>query len=706
MADALTSPDDSQREDRPFVIHQALHGYSDGHRLLASSIPIPTEPGRVLLQLTDLSGPSLVRGFEEYLTGFPLHGMGAYAFTRTWFAHEMPRPSCVWSHTLILSESVVSRISSLEELQCFFARPTPDDYGAYTRPLTWKAPEPSRRFFNDQETATAAEVLWKLYGPMRGPAALPAANAQQYERLILSIWALAWVELRLRLCFCTGSLSNRTYGRRPFDIQAGPSSAVREISRDLVGVTAEGKRSQPAPYPHWVNVAASELDCTGELSLTSFFRSVSEPDDGREQFASLTELFAQISAGFGNDDVAFVERLLAITQERFPTPTDGLRFKLAVFGVASATPFGRPLDERMLLKALATTSHSRMLSAEIVHPVERGVALFRTEAVRAAALLLELFHSTLNFLGDDILRGLILGLTQESAIDLAHTEPSLIETALRIRPDLATLPQLWDVREPTQRGFLNALAEARDVHPETAAAVVRALLHAGVEMAARPALRLFGRPAVASVLDALDSNENLLPAPWTHALSEFHSDMLAWLSQRQRIEIRTAMLIASLLDPHSPDVLAHGTRIWQNAISSSRQLQDNEQTFQFCMFLLTLALQNVQPSPEGLAAFTFAYVHGKLEHSEPSYDSWQSISRVLPEIGWRFWWDKCERLRRGLLHSFVAFDWPPGELLRCTSSVKSFNALKRSAKHVMGGQALIKKALEVARAQRSVKSIK
>ncbi len=61
------------------VIHQALHGYDHGHRLLAASRVIPEEDLRLIDRLSDASGPRAVAGNDGYLTGYPLPSGEAYA---------------------------------------------------------------------------------------------------------------------------------------------------------------------------------------------------------------------------------------------------------------------------------------------------------------------------------------------------------------------------------------------------------------------------------------------------------------------------------------------------------------------------------------------------------------------------------------------------------------------------------------------------
>src|SRR3954471_23899161 len=106
----------------PASIHQAIHGYREGHRLLSSSLSLNPDSARAMLVLSDMSGPTMQPGFDEYLTGYPLPGSDLFVFAKTWYASEMQRPGCVWTHSLLLSCDQVSQTSG-SSLMYKFRRP-------------------------------------------------------------------------------------------------------------------------------------------------------------------------------------------------------------------------------------------------------------------------------------------------------------------------------------------------------------------------------------------------------------------------------------------------------------------------------------------------------------------------------------------------------------------------------------------------------
>ena len=109
------------------VLEQTLHGYSEGHELLASSSKLPREARRNLLSMSDLSGHGFVDGFDGYLTGYPLPVIEKYALGRTWYAPEMSRPGCVWTHTLLVDFADIPNLDAIRNIFHHFQRPSSVD---------------------------------------------------------------------------------------------------------------------------------------------------------------------------------------------------------------------------------------------------------------------------------------------------------------------------------------------------------------------------------------------------------------------------------------------------------------------------------------------------------------------------------------------------------------------------------------------------
>lgn len=225
----------SRRRVNIMRIEQILHGYADGHRLLAGSVDLPRQAKYLMLGLSDMSGRSMVPGFEEYLTGYPLPDAGLYAFARTWYAPEMERPGCVWTHTLLIGESDLGSIRNLGDLCRLFRQPTKGGGGngdEYLLSLEYV------ECGHDTPVAPGMEhhlafALLGLYGAPDLPFFHPVEDSLQLEDMLLALWSQQWPSLRFAFRFCSGAIGVRVSEGSPFDYQIIPLSSIREARREV-----------------------------------------------------------------------------------------------------------------------------------------------------------------------------------------------------------------------------------------------------------------------------------------------------------------------------------------------------------------------------------------------------------------------------------------------------------------------------------------
>jgi hypothetical protein len=237
------------------LIHQSLHGYSEGHHLLETSIKLPDEIARLMLRMSDLSGGSIFPGFEEYLTAYPLAPVDLYVLAKTWYAAEMPRPGCVWTHSLILQSKDFEAIPSLDQLTKLFIRPKAI-YASQPPKLSGSC---SSSILFDPESAENQPALTEiplakqlsalvnsLYAFKRRNLLVASSSSTEFENSIMRLWSQQWPALRSTFSFCTGSLSARGLAGKPFDVQCAPSQLIREIT-----TSALAKQSQEMSMLDW-----------------------------------------------------------------------------------------------------------------------------------------------------------------------------------------------------------------------------------------------------------------------------------------------------------------------------------------------------------------------------------------------------------------------------------------------------------------------
>ena len=70
-------------------------------------------------------------------------------------------------------------------------------------------------------------------------------------------------------------------------------------------------------------------------------------------------------------------------------------------------------------------------------------------------------------------------------------------------------------------------------------------------------------------------------------------------------------------------------------------------------------------------------------------DTWVILDPIVPHLWWMHDWDKCERLRRGLVEAFVRHRWPLLKLTDCVKNQALLSRVVESAQRVDGGKELI-----------------
>ena len=106
------------------IIHQTLHGYNQGHNLLYSSINLPVEDEDYMKWKSDWTEYVPVVGDDaSYITTYRLPQSHYYVIAKSWYAPEMSRPGCVWTHSFILNFAEISRDFDFRGLLYLFRRP-------------------------------------------------------------------------------------------------------------------------------------------------------------------------------------------------------------------------------------------------------------------------------------------------------------------------------------------------------------------------------------------------------------------------------------------------------------------------------------------------------------------------------------------------------------------------------------------------------
>jgi len=704
-------------------IHQTLHGYKDGHELLAGSLDLHPIDQRLMLVLSDLSGDSPSRGFDSYLSCYPLRRATRYVFAKTWYAEEMERPGCVWTHSLILKFSGLARLPGLLQLLPLFQRPSAEtrlaDYGL---PQTWAATS-VREEVSPMETRAASmagTLIYYLYGDGEHPVIVPAETSEEFQHLALRLWAQQWPRLRRASMICTGALSARTYDHRPFDLQIVPAARWRSIIRSMeANVIMPPEDPNDAPtvfgpahaetktesFPDWVQAASRDLTHENRR-LRKFLRQHGADVPGvRSSFCSLVTAFLYVEeVRRGSRKVGDLIELLA---RAFPDCNDGHLLKAACLGPPSehreALLPEFPEDSR--LRTLLSTPLFPAFDPQQMDLGNRALEWLTmtsgTSRLNPHALNLDalgwVVESELNPVGKSIRKRVLDQISTQSLAFVFQESRDLFSAIVQKQPLLAARKETWAQPSEYQRCFFSLVRA--DLSTAGGQASVAAMLEAGSDVLAEDILTQLGRPGVHWALDwasaAFGADRSLNLGRWRSALAARPEETLSWLQEQQgRVDPQTMLLVIEGLSPGDATVHKLGCHFWLNHLRRHQEGQAalSRSTSDLGAFLLALALDCHDPDSAELAAWTFGSVHSALMDSALSWRAWRWLEPKMPESNWSFIldWDRAEKLRRAFVDKFISAKWPPRALGEALLDADTRRRLAYYAKSTHKGRALLR----------------
>lgn len=621
------------------LIHQALHGYNDGHRLISCSLPLDHPDARVMLVMSDLSGPGMKPSEGGYLTGYPLEQSGRYVLAKTWAAPEMPRPGCVWTHSLIIENADLAKLVSAQTLLETFKRPMHLDFrGVYGSPVSLPLPP---RPDEIKSTERAEFLLAALYEfPLRQVVANTSEPLAD-EQVTTAIWMQQWPRLRRSFGFCTLAGMDRSGKGVVLDLQFVPEADRQIRSKFPSALFADGTSNTEEILPLLADLAAPSSSTLREFLK----RTGGDVDGGRRAMLPLCKLHRSLLECQPPDLVSAVSALTALD-------TGGRKQARSI---------------RMLITRLALKTRGQMedvvfefLIRTLEHPVEQdemayrlGIELWRRSPGR--------FHSALMSEAElaSIASRALVGMESEKIVSGLALNPEITFDIVQLRPDIMMLPSFWSIPEVDD-------AFAENISKEDVRLAARALLIAG---RSAPAVTIISKADPVDLISALESDDANYGAvqKWIVVLSRELDKLASVLASGQVKRLSTLLNIARQTSPDDvPNY--YGDDPWLIALrSSTGQIDGADQDF-LAAFFLNRALGYKSRSQGELLQYSYVRVYRAFENQCFSHDAEKLASMRLGRGSW-FEWDNCSRLRETVAHKFVENNLDPEIFSQITDDV-------------------------------------
>jgi GTPase-associated protein 1, N-terminal domain type 1 len=660
-------------------INQTLHGYADGHQLLATSVDLTPEEQSTLLVMSDLSGPAFRGGYETYLTGYPLAGGTIYCLARTWFAPELPRPGCVWTQTFLIKAEDLARIIDFDQLNDMYYRPTElSGFGAYCRRL----PLDQRENLSPPLLVDGGSVLRALYdGGKR--VVISSEASQTYESLALAVFEQQWPKLRRSFRFCSGALSLRD---TEFELSVSPPEATHSLSEG--SVLASQRPVERRAEEEWLEIATRDLTLRQKKSeLREFlWRFGPEFAETRAAFRPLTEIFCLLKAG---SHLEGAERLLSAIGHFYPQPTTAGRLKAAIFGAAGEYA-GDGKNEGVILKLLVSHPLASAISSKTADMRARARAFSKSDMHGAIDIAL-----TAAELGGDCAQQFLEGVFESSewSPEFIRSVPfELLTISLGKYPDLIYQPALWSRADRME--IVDQLLSKLAANPESLRLAISSMMEAGAWDAISRSIRNGGASVVKIMFSLIDSsNSEILDYP-----DVIHSDISrgidVWMNliQSGQLGSKAVKFLSADLDARSWYVRKLGLRPWALMLETNARFKSPLRALHSSVFALSVGLSSWNIDAAKFVSHSFSSVYAAAAGREINETIWQQLE---PSLSWYSpSWDKCARLVRSVARAFKERNWPLQDFFLTFKSEQDLSRALNEIDDTYGGSRFIREARE------------
>lgn len=663
-----------------FKIHQTLHGYSDGHRLIRSSKTLTPSVERTMLVLSDMSGASMVQGFEGYLTGYPVIDIKSYVLARTWYAPEMKRPGCVWTHSLLIDNSTLAHINNLDMLLPLFVRPSSDrnTWDTFEIALELNPDQGIKQIDQDIPDAQwmhlARQAVSALYGSPSHQIFLPVdKTGELYETLTVALWTQQWARLRRSFSFCTGSISDRKLPERTFDWQVIPRAVSREVKLSTKnGVFLESFQNKSIDE-EWISTAVNDLS-NENVELRKFLRVFgAETLRGRGDYSPLLSLFLNVNKLHKSSDS--LSALIDTVADIFPSSTEGTQMKASFFGGAVSTrsripTFHSSSSEAIVLEALTKTKHTAAFDGTTMMIESRAAALLEDDPAAAVRILDSILQSPqLTPIGEMFVSGIFNRIAETESYRFSEHEYNVLLLLLKRYKILGASSNVWRTTPEQQRAIFEALTCERVLDLAELRGMIGAMLQANSDVLIGDISHAYPTATVDTLMDwsrtASIEEVSKLSFNWRNVLATHTSYCVDFLNRNAAPTLPTAMLLAFSIDPNSAIVLASGSDRWIELAKNANTMLKGHLLSRVVSFTLSIGFNNPDEKSIRLLELSFARVHSAAEQNWLAESDWLLLSPHAPSSVKIASWDKCARLRNALTEHYMRYHLPAQSFLNC-----------------------------------------
>ena len=618
------------------IFEQALFGYSDGHRLLASSYNIPPKILKVLEPLSDLSGSGYPQNFSEYFTGYFFTEEGFFVLSKTWYAEEMPRPGCVWTQSIFIPIKEITSFS----ISNVFSRPTVvGEYDNYKSKVELLPKGAQTAEYTSDEKKCILPIVTSIFTSKR-PLFIDASTSEQYNNLFPNLWLSLGSNLLKGQSFCTGSLSNRMAEKKSLDFQVVPTAMAKTILR--VSKTGE-LLAHVDNTPEWVNIIANNYVFHKNHTLIDFVNALSITKDSNyviESCAKIISILEKAKPEF-NDIIAAISNLLEhkTKQELFT--------KAIITFLNKTDNLGNIAEYIDIIKNLVLSDEETLNLINANELFQHLESSLNTNPLLPKEIFDVLTDNEVNQLGIQFIELLAKHATKTSLQSVLGNNYTACNVLIKFYPELSLDKNIWNASRDIQDAVLY---EVQTTNKDTPPTLIKQLCemiftYDCYEISSLLFTR-FGKQVIKIYLDWAQNERDVQRIKfWVNICTCDIKHFTKLLTQSKNPIITE--IACEIIDPYLHDRMDIPVSYWADYFKNTVDISnDINLASNFAYFILPLIILSDKKYPDNLVSFAFRTSYNLLSSDNFDYDKWIKLSEIIPKLVWSNNWNKCKRLKK------------------------------------------------------------
>ncbi|MGL4363507.1 MAG: hypothetical protein ACRCSG_09655 [Cellulosilyticaceae bacterium] len=624
------------------VIHQTLHGYSNGHHLLEKSILLSDDSKRKMDILSDLSGADVTDGFDFYYSGYLLENEKLVVLSKTWYAPEMSRPGCVWTHSLLIPiQAMAFCAANIDVLLTKFRRPSiSESQIKYSEALVISTHKGILQKYDDKKIQY---LIWIMLG-QTPPNYIVAKDSEEFIKEILFIWFTCYSELMYDYSFITGTSFIKSDNSNLISLQFCSKQVRNKLSHLSSNITLMKSIDDVQKFPQWV-INTHTILINGEWSKFLAFKEML--CDGNLSEVSLTSFIKLYSCFYNEKNFIDIYASIELIDKLFEEERSIIGNKLLeLYFEGDLQEWGEYTSYSNIVIATIKFHWIDVLPKNLELLIQKGFSADFIGSKKIVQYLVKIDNLPLQEKYLPIYARLLSPSSFEKFSDMDY---SVCNVLIAINSTLAECDAIWKQSRGFQMGILNSLQICKKEN-RLDNKVPRIILDASEFDFSSEIYNIWGETSIAIFLKYLLGIEHLGHNDTSKMveLCKQYSYIAAGVFEKDLEQLNSEQIfkLMKIVNPFTDKLTSKGLisafRLFN--ISSLNEYQKNE----IADFYLPFIICSQDVFPYELVSFAVTNVHDRLSKLVYPEEKWGKLQKSLPPVTVFNQWDRCKRLRKAI----------------------------------------------------------